>query len=1034
MIADSAARLASPPPPAEDRPRHALAFDLDAVHLMEDEEGAWVWRGAARYDAPDLQRRLDTLRRGLEGPSDEVALLIPEDQVLFTNLTVDPAKPRREAVARALEGVTPYPVAELAFDWVDDAPDRVRVATVWRGSLREYTDFASEHGFTPMAALAEGDGTAFPGEARFWEALEGEGAKPRPAVETGRAEEATAEAAPEIQESQADLAAAADTPAAEVSEDAAADTPAAEASEAAAPPPEPAAVAPRVEAASPAAPRPRRSLRATEAAGGREPESGAELLATAIARIRSLSPGNGAAVNDPRALPEDAEAEEQAAPVAPGEEEAEAQRARARARRGVASRERRQGEAPAGRHPAPLVAHRAAPAQEPALAPRAEAFHERAREARASTAPRPDAAPQPGGRATDSRMLGIMLVLLLAGIAAVFLFGGQGTPPAPATEATAPVTAAAPAVAEPGAAAPSEPVAPAPMPPATVPLTEPSASSAAPASTAAEATAPLPSASTATVPAAPSETTETEPAVPEAVGATGPMRPAPVPSEPSATPPAEAASGPATAPPAAGRESAIEAAVALANSEAPAVRPAAPAADAAPELPQDPLPFDRAAEPEPSPVTGIRPPQRPATSAPASGVSAPQAAAPVPTSQRAPPPPLQATPLAPQAATPPATTPAPTTSPRPPERPATLGQAPAAAPASPAPPPRRGAALSTDRRTAQVGRLVLAPADHALFAAAPASLARGAISVAPALDRAIVAMPSAAGPRFAQARPPSRGERPQAASSVDAAVAAAVASQSASTPNRLLPSDRPSPRPRSAAASAAPASTSAVEGAIAAAIRASPAAPGGVALTALRSSPFPQPAPRDRRPAAAAPQPPAAAAPQAADQTAAAVAAAAAAQAEQRRLDEQLQAQAEERARAASAAQIEAQQRAAAEARARAQAEAEMRAAAAARQPLRHVESDNEPELSRPVGGGTTSATVASGATASGIDLNRTTLIGVVGAGKASRGLIRLRNGRIVTVRLGDRIDGGPITEIGKGAVTYVQNGRPQQLRILEGR
>ena len=140
------------------------------------------------------------------------------------------------------------------------------------------------------------------------------------------------------------------------------------------------------------------------------------------------------------------------------------------------------------------------------------------------------------------------------------------------------------------------------------------------------------------------------------------------------------------------------------------------------------------------------------------------------------------------------------------------------------------------------------------------------------------------------------------------------------------------------------------------------------------------------------------------------------------------------RARAAADARIEAQQRAAAEARARAQAAAEERAAAARRQPVVPTESDNEPDAAGPVGGGTTSRTVAGNATLRGIDLNRTTLIGVIGAGPASRGLIRLRNGRIVTVRLGDRIDGGPITSIGNGAVTYVKGGRPYQLRILDGR
>ena len=86
------------------------------------------------------------------------------------------------------------------------------------------------------------------------------------------------------------------------------------------------------------------------------------------------------------------------------------------------------------------------------------------------------------------------------------------------------------------------------------------------------------------------------------------------------------------------------------------------------------------------------------------------------------------------------------------------------------------------------------------------------------------------------------------------------------------------------------------------------------------------------------------------------------------------------------------------------------------------------------VGSGPTSSTVAGSATNRGIDLNATQLIGTVGAGKASRGLIRLRNGKIVTVRLGDKINGGQITQIGNGGLQYVKAGRQYSLPILNGR
>nr|MCS5603145.1 pilus assembly protein PilP [Paracoccus sp. (in: a-proteobacteria)] len=68
-----------------------------------------------------------------------------------------------------------------------------------------------------------------------------------------------------------------------------------------------------------------------------------------------------------------------------------------------------------------------------------------------------------------------------------------------------------------------------------------------------------------------------------------------------------------------------------------------------------------------------------------------------------------------------------------------------------------------------------------------------------------------------------------------------------------------------------------------------------------------------------------------------------------------------------------------------------------------------------------------------GIQVNRTQIIGTIGAGKASRALIRLSNGRVLTLRLGDRINGGTITEIGNSRITFVKGGRAQQLAVLNG-
>ncbi|MCZ0963307.1 hypothetical protein OU682_16980, partial [Paracoccus sp. EF6] len=151
--------------------------------------------------------------------------------------------------------------------------------------------------------------------------------------------------------------------------------------------------------------------------------------------------------------------------------------------------------------------------------------------------------------------------------------------------------------------------------------------------------------------------------------------------------------------------------------------------------------------------------------------------------------------------------------------------------------------------------------------------------------------------------------------------------------------------------------------------------------------------------------------------------------------ERQAQAEARARARAAQDAQAVAQARAAAEARARAQAEAEARAAAARQQRYAPPEAEEEPEVAANIPDGRTPTTAGVAATVKdGIQISRTQIIGTIGAGKASRALVRLSNGRVLTLRLGDKINGGTITDIGDSRITFVKGGRPQALSVLGGR
>ncbi len=77
------------------------------------------------------------------------------------------------------------------------------------------------------------------------------------------------------------------------------------------------------------------------------------------------------------------------------------------------------------------------------------------------------------------------------------------------------------------------------------------------------------------------------------------------------------------------------------------------------------------------------------------------------------------------------------------------------------------------------------------------------------------------------------------------------------------------------------------------------------------------------------------------------------------------------------------------------------------------------------------SATVSSAATQTrAINLRQINLLGVMGTPTARRALVRLDNGRVVTVQVGERLDGGQVTAIGDSELRYNKRGRDVVLRI----
>ena len=147
------------------RPNFALDLSTRGIALLQrSDEDDWQRIGEVAIDAPNLGEALAELRgraetRAPEGLRSE--LIIPGDQIRYLDAPADPADgDNAGAAARALDGATPYALAELVWDWTLRG-DTIQVAAVARETLDEAESFAREHGFNPVRF------TARPGEAVF---------------------------------------------------------------------------------------------------------------------------------------------------------------------------------------------------------------------------------------------------------------------------------------------------------------------------------------------------------------------------------------------------------------------------------------------------------------------------------------------------------------------------------------------------------------------------------------------------------------------------------------------------------------------------------------------------------------------------------------------------------------------------------------------------------------------------------------------------------------------------------------------------
>ena len=79
-------------------------------------------------------------------------------------------------------------------------------------------------------------------------------------------------------------------------------------------------------------------------------------------------------------------------------------------------------------------------------------------------------------------------------------------------------------------------------------------------------------------------------------------------------------------------------------------------------------------------------------------------------------------------------------------------------------------------------------------------------------------------------------------------------------------------------------------------------------------------------------------------------------------------------------------------------------------------------------------ATVSQAATIdNAIRLRAVNVIGIYGTARQGRALVRLANGRIFMVSVGERLDGGRVAAISDNSLVYVKSGRNITLEVPSG-
>lgn len=153
------------------KPVFALSLSYDGISLSHRAADGWRLVGEVALEVPDLAAamaglRADALALEPDGPTCKIVL--PNDQIRYMSVQTGSfhGETRHEMARAALQGATPYDVADLAFDLSFD-DDVTHIAAVALETLEEAESFALEHGFVPISFVAIPPGAGFAGEPFF---------------------------------------------------------------------------------------------------------------------------------------------------------------------------------------------------------------------------------------------------------------------------------------------------------------------------------------------------------------------------------------------------------------------------------------------------------------------------------------------------------------------------------------------------------------------------------------------------------------------------------------------------------------------------------------------------------------------------------------------------------------------------------------------------------------------------------------------------------------------------------------------------